>query len=272
MVSLLDDAVRLVGELDEPAEQNPIRAAGLDDPRIFGPAPGTYGSGVQQAILSGGWRDRADLGELYLQWSGWAYGRDVHGEPAPEAVRRRFAAIEVAVKNQDNREHDLFDGSDYYEEHGGLVAAAGAANPDGHTPLAWFGDSSDPSRPQVRSLAEEAARVVRTRVLNPKWLAAMRRHGYKGASEVAATVDHLFGYDATTGVVADWMYERVTKAYLDDPEMVNFYAESNPWALRSMAERLHEAIDRGLWEDPSAQARQTIERAMLSAEAFDESR
>ena len=272
VVSLLDDAVRLVGELDEPAEQNPIRAAGLADPRIFGPAPGTYGSGVQQAILSGGWRDRADLGELYLQWSGWAYGRDVHGEPAPEAVRRRFAAIEVAVKNQDNREHDLFDGSDYYEEHGGLVAAAGAANADGHTPLAWFGDSSDPSRPQVRSLAEEAARVVRTRVLNPKWLAAMRRHGYKGASEVAATVDHLFGYDATTGVVADWIYERVTKAYLDDPEMLSFYAESNPWALRTMAERLHEAMDRGLWEDPSAEARQTIERAMLSAEAFDETR
>ena len=272
VVSLLDDAVRLVGELDEPAEQNPIRAAGLADPRIFGPAPGTYGSGVQQAILTGGWRDRADLGELYLQWSGWAYGRDVHGEPAPEAVRRRFAAIEVAVKNQDNREHDLFDGSDYYEEHGGLVAAVGAASPDGHTPLAWFGDSSDPSRPQLRSLAEEAARVVRTRVLNPKWLAAMRRHGYKGASEVAATVDHLFGYDATTGVVADWMYERVTKAYLDDPEMLDFYAQSNPWALRSMAERLHEAIDRGLWEDPSAQARQTIERAMLSAEAFDETR
>ncbi|CAN5525853.1 cobaltochelatase subunit CobN [soil metagenome] len=273
VVSLLDDAVRLVGALeDEPEEQNPIRAAGLEDPRIFGPAPGTYGSGVQQAILTQGWRDAADLGELYLRWSGWAYGRDVHGEPAPEAVRRRFAAIEVAVKNQDNREHDLFDGSDYYEEHGGLIAAVGAAGTDGHTPLAWFGDSSDPARPQLRSLAEEAARVVRTRVLNPKWLAAMRRHGYKGASEVAATVDHLFGYDATTGVVADWMYERVTTAYLDDPEMLDFYAASNPWALRSMAERLHEAIDRGLWAEPSAEAKRTLENALLAAESFDETR
>ncbi|MCU1500449.1 MAG: cobaltochelatase [Acidimicrobiales bacterium] len=272
VVALLDDAVRLVGGLDEDDDQNPVRAAGLVDPRIFGPAPGTYGSGVQQAILTQGWRDAADLGELYLQWSGWAYGRDVHGEPAPDAVRRRFAAIQVAVKNQDNREHDLFDGSDYYEEHGGLVAAVGAASTDGHTPLAWFGDSADPSRPQVRSLAEEAARVVRTRVLNPKWLAAMRRHGYKGASEVAATVDHLFGYDATTGVVADWMYERVTRAYLDDPEMLDFYASSNPWALRSMAERLHEAIERGLWEDPSADARRTIESALLAAESFDETR
>jgi len=272
VVALLDDAVRLVGELDEPDDQNPIHAAGLADPRIFGPAPGTYGSGVQQAIATQGWRDRADLGELYLRWSGWAYGRDVHGEPAPEAVRRRFGAIEVAVKNQDNREHDLFDGSDYYEEHGGLVAAVGAASSDGHTPLAWFGDSSDPARPQLRSLAEEAARVVRTRVINPKWLAAMRRHGYKGASEVAATVDHLFGYDATTGVVADWMYERVTRAYLDDPEMLDFYAASNPWALRSMAERLHEAIDRGLWQDPSADAKRTIEAAILSAESFDETR
>ena len=277
VVAVLDDAVRLVAAADEPPDQNPLRAtdaaagAAADlDPRIFGPAPGTYGSGVQDAITTRSWRETADLGELYLAWSGWSYGRDRHGTADPDAVRRRFAAIEVAVKNQDNREHDVFDGSDYYEEHGGLVAAAGVAA-GGPAPKAWFGDSADPSRVQVRSLAEEAARVVRTRVLNPKWLAAMRRHGYKGALEVAATVDHLFGYDATTGVVEDWMYERVTRAYVEDPEMRAFYEQSNPWALRSMVERLLEADERGMWDATDA-ARKALHDALLDAEGWEERR
>ena len=216
VVALLDDAVGLVAALgDESADDNPVRAAGVDDARVFGPGPGSYGSGIWQAIETRSWRTRADLADVYLAWSGFAYRRSEFGVAAPDQVRRRFAAIDVAVKNQDNREHDIFDGDDYFQDHGGMIAAA--AELSGREPRAWFGDSADPSRPVVRSLAEEAARVVRTRVLNPKWLAAMRRHGYKGAFEVAATVDYLFGYDATAGVVEDWMYERVTQAYVGRP-------------------------------------------------------
>jgi cobaltochelatase CobN len=270
VVALLDDAVRLVAALeDESADDNPVRAAGTDDARVFGPGPGSYGSGIWQAIENRSWRSRADLADVYLAWSGYAYRRSEFGVAAPDQVRRRFAAIDVAVKNQDNREHDIFDGDDYFQDHGGMVAAV--AELSGREPRAWFGDSADPSRPVMRSLAEEAARVVRTRVLNPKWLAAMRRHGYKGAFEVAATVDYLFGYDATAGVVEDWMYERVTQAYVADPVMREFYEQSNPWALRSICERLMEADERDLWS-ASDEARATLRAGLLAAEGIEERR
>jgi cobaltochelatase CobN len=184
-------------------------------------------------------------------------------------MRRRFAAIEIAVKNQDNREHDIFDSDDYLQDHGGMVAAVRALT--GTRPKAWFGDTADPANPRVRSLREEAARVMRSRVLNPKWIGAMRRHGYKGAFELAATVDYLFGYDATADVVEDWMYERVTLAYVADPEMRKFFGESNPWALRAIAERLLEADERRMW-DASDAARRTLTEAVLEAEGYEESR
>ncbi|HKA04579.1 MAG TPA: cobaltochelatase subunit CobN, partial [Acidimicrobiales bacterium] len=187
----------------------------------------------------------------------------------PDAMARRFAAIDVAVKNQDNREHDIFDSDDYLQDHGGMVVAARIFS--GRSVKAWFGDSADPARPRVRSLAEEAARVVRTRVVNPKWIAAMQRHGYKGAFEMAATVDYLFGYDATAGVVDDWMYERVTEAYVGDPGVRKFFEQSNPWALRAIAERLLEADERGLW-DASPEARRRLQSALLEAEGWEERR
>ncbi len=269
VIDLLDDAVRLVGGLDEPDEDNPVRAAGTDDPRLWGPPPGGYGSGIGAVLEQRSWRTDADLAEVYLAWSGFAYGRGRHGAADPDGMRRRFAAIEVAVKNQDNREHDIFDSGDYLQDHGGMVAAVRSLR--GEAPKAWFGDSSDPANPQVRSLKEEAARVVRSRVLNPRWIEAMQRHGYKGAFELAATVDYLFGYDATAQVVEDWMYERITDAYVADAAMRAFFAESNPWALRSIAERLIEAHDRGLW-DASAEARQTLVDAVLEAEGWEETR
>jgi cobaltochelatase CobN len=267
LVALLDDAARLAASLDEPPESNPLRSAG-DDPRIFGPPPGGYGSGVLPVIEQRSWRSAVDLGEVYLAWSGFAYGRHHAGRAAPDEMRRRFAAVEVALKNQDNREHDIFDSDDYLQDHGGMVAAVRALT--GREPRAWFGDSSDPVRPQVRALAEEAARVVRSRVVNPKWIAAMRDHGYKGAFELAATVDYLFGYDATTGVVQDWMYERVTAAYVSDPEMRDFFHRSNPDALAAIAARLLEAADRKMWSAPSEAARKSLVDAVLEAEGWAE--
>jgi cobaltochelatase CobN len=269
LVALLDDAVRLVADRDEPAAANPVRAAGTGDARIWGPPPGGYGSGILPVIERGSWRSDADLAEVYLAWSGFAYGRDRFGEAAPQAMRRRFAAIEVAVKNQDNREHDIFDSDDYLQDHGGMVAAVRALT--GRGPRAWFGDTSDPAAPKVRALAEEAARVVRSRVLNPRWIGAMRRHGYKGAFELAATVDYLFGYDATARVVDNWMYERVTASYVGDPEVRAFFKDANPWALRTIAERLLEADRRGMWEATEG-ARKTLVDAVLEAEGWEEQR
>jgi cobaltochelatase CobN len=256
LVHLLDDAVRLAG-FD-------------DDPRIFGAKPGAYGSGILPLIESRDWRSDDDLAAVYMAWGGYSYGRGGMGVAAPEAMERRFAAIEVAVKNQDNREHDIFDSDDYLQDHGGMVATIRALR-GGEEPKAWFGDSADPAHPRVRSLAEEAARVVRTRVLNPKWIGAMQRHGYKGAFEMAATVDYLFGYDATAHVVEDWMYERVTDAYVADPEVRKFFERSNPWALRAISERLLEANHRDLW-NASPEALATLRAALLEAEGWEESR
>ncbi len=269
VIALLDDAVALVAALDEPADQNPIAAAGSADARIYGPPPGGYGSGILPVLESKNWRSDADLAEVYLAWSGFAYGRDRFGEEASTAMRRRFAAIDVAVKNQDNREHDIFDSDDYLQDHGGMVAAVRALS--GREPKAWFGDTANPADPKVRSLAEEAARVVRSRVINPKWIGAMQQHGYKGAFELAATVDYLFGYDATAKVVEDWMYEKVTEAYVADPGTRKFFEESNPWALRSIAERLLEADQRDMW-DASDEAKAVLEQAILEAEGWEESR
>ena len=259
----------LVANLDEPADQNPLVAATDADARIFGPPPGGYGSGILPVLESKNWRTDADLADVYLAWSGFAYRRGDHGASQPEAMRRRFAAIDVAIKNQDNREHDIFDSDDYLQDHGGMVAAVRALR--GEAPKAWFGDTADPSNPQVRTLAEEAARVVRSRVINPKWIDAMKEHGYKGAFELAATVDYLFGYDATTQVVEDWMYERVTAAYVGDQKTRDFFRQSNPWALRSIAERLLEADQRGMW-DASDEAKLTLQKAILEAEGWEETR
>ena len=256
LIMLLDEAVELAGFAD-------------GDPRIFGAKPGAYGSGILPLLESRDWRSDEDLAAVYMAWSGFAYGRNGLGVPAKDAMRRRFSAIDVAVKNQDNREHDIFDSDDYLQDHGGMIATVRALT--GRAPAALFGDSADPARPRVRTLGEEAARVVRTRVLNPKWISAMTRHGYKGAFELAATVDYLFGYDVTAGIVEDWMYERVTEAYIADPEIRKFLEQSNPWALRSMAERLIEAYERGLW-NASDGAIETLRGAVLEGEGWEESR
>jgi cobaltochelatase CobN len=269
LVHLLDDAVALVAGLDEPPEDNYVRAAGATDPRIYGPSPGAYGVGILTALEQRSWRSDDDLAAIYIAWSGFSYGRAGYGVASEDAMRRRFAAIDVAVKNQDNREHDIFDSDDYLQEHGGMVATVRALT--GADPKAWFGDSADPSRPVVRSLAEEATRVVRTRVVNPRWIEAMQRHGYKGAFEMAATVDYLFGYDATAKVVDDWMYDKVTAAYVGDPEVRKFFERSNPWALKAIAEKLLEAVERGMW-NAGDDAVATLHQALLEAEGWEESR
>jgi len=275
VLALLDDAVALVAGLDEPAEQNYVRAhVGADRDRhgddrrartrIFGSKPGTYGAGLLQLVESRDWRGDADLAEVYTTWGGYAYGRGLDGAPARDDMEAAYRRIAVAAKNTDTREHDIADSDDYYQYHGGMVATVRALT--GRAPEAYIGDSTRPESVRTRTLAEEAARVFRARVVNPRWIAAMRRHGYKGAFEMAATVDYLFGYDVTTGVVADWMYERLAAEYVLDPDNREFLSESNPWALHGMAERLLEAADRGLWEAPDPATVAALRKAYLETE------
>ena len=273
VVAMLDDAVRLVAELDEPDEDNYVRAHVRADDRgdrrratlrIFGPAPGAYGAGLLPLIDSRNWRDDADLAEVYAVWGGHAYGRDLDGVPARADMENAYRRIAVAVKNVDVREHDIADSDDYFQYHGGMVAAVRALT--GRSPAAYLGDTTRPDAVRTRTLAEETARIFRARVVNPRWLAAMRAHGYKGAFELAATVDYLFGYDATTGVVADWMYDRIAAAYVLDPENRAFLAKSNPWALHGIAERLLEAAERGMWANPDAGILEGVRRVYLETE------
>ncbi|MCW2559862.1 MAG: cobN [Mycobacterium sp.] len=275
VVTMLDDAVRLVAELDEPDAANYVRAHSKVDladhgdtrratTRIFGSRPGTYGAGLLQLIDSKNWRDDADLAEVYTAWGGFAYGRGLDGVSAADDMNRQYRRIAVAAKNTDTREHDIADSDDYFQYHGGMVATVRALT--GQAPAAYIGDNTRPDAVRTRTLSEETTRVFRARVVNPRWMTAMRRHGYKGAFEMAATVDYLFGYDATAGVMADWMYERLAGEYVLDDENRKFMAESNPWALHGMAERLLEAAGRGMWAEPEASTLDGLRRVLLETE------
>ncbi|MFE3703780.1 cobaltochelatase subunit CobN, partial [Nocardia tengchongensis] len=232
--------------------------------RIFGSKPGTYGAGLLQLIDSKSWRTDDDLAQVYTAWGGFAYGRDLDGAPAADDMRAAYRRIAVAAKNTDTREHDIADSDDYFQYHGGMVAAVRAFT--GANPEAYIGDSTRPDAVRTRTLSEETTRVFRARVVNPRWLEAMRRHGYKGAFEMAATVDYLFGYDATTNVVADWMYEKLAESYVFDETNRKFMEQSNPWALHGIAERLLEAAERKLWEQPERETLDRLRQVYLETE------
>ncbi len=275
VVAMLDDAVRMVAALDEPGERNFVRAHAQADlavhgderratTRVFGSKPGSYGAGILPLIESGSWRDDADLAAVYTAWGGFAYVRGLDGVPAAQDMRASYRRIKVAAKNVDSAEHDIADSDDYFQYHGGMIATVRALT--GAGPKAYVGDSTSPDAVRTRSLAEETARVFRARVVNPRWIAAMRRHGYKGAFELAATVDYLFGFDATAGVVHDWMYEKLARAYVLDEANQEFLRRSNPWALRGIVERLHEAASRGLWAEPDPAVLAALRQAYLEVE------
>ncbi|MEY9873594.1 cobaltochelatase CobN [Streptacidiphilus sp. MAP12-33] len=275
VVALLDDAVRAVAELDEPADANYVRAHVDEDThehgdrrrataRIFGSKPGAYGAGLLPLIDARNWRSDADLAEVYAVWGGYAYGRGLDGRAARGDMEQAFRRISVAAKNVDTREHDLVDADDYFQYHGGMVAMV--RHLTGDSPAAYVGDSATPSQVKTRTLGEETHRVFRARVVNPRWMAAMRRHGYKGAFEMAATVDYLFGYDATAGVVDDWMYEKLAAEYVFDPTNQEFMRKSNPWALRGITERLLEAAERKLWAEPDQETLDQLRATYLELE------
>jgi cobaltochelatase CobN len=288
LIDLFDNAVRAVAALDETPEQNPLAAQvqqeqtkwleqglTLDEAqtrsqyRIFGSKPGAYGAGLQGLIESQNWETEADLAQAYINWSAYAYTNKAEGIAAPEAFNQRLGNMQIVLQNQDNREHDLLDSDDYYQFQGGLTAAIKQVS--GKAPEAYFGDNSRTENPKVRKLTEEIDRVYRSRVVNPKWIAGAMRHGYKGASEMAATLDFLFAYDATANCVQDFMYQGVADAYLFDESVREFIEQNNPWVQRDMAERLLEANQRGLWEDVELGTLERLRLMVNEAEGIIES-
>ena len=255
-MDLVASAARAVMELDEPEEDNPAAASFRAEAatvgaeraayRVFGSKPGAYGAGLQALIDESIWRETDDFGDAYLEWGGYAYGSGADGSAAREDFSVRLRQVEAVVQNQDNREHDVLDSDDYYQFEGGISAAV--AKLSGNRPTAYHNDHSRPERPRVRTLEEEIGRVVRSRAINPKWINGVMRHGYKGAFEIAATVDYLFAFAATTGAARSHHFDLVYGAYIDDESTRSFIAESNPPALREIAARLAEAIERNLWQ------------------------
>jgi cobaltochelatase CobN len=275
LIDLFDAATRAVAALEENTADNPLaarvrresgrlRAAGLSEKdavrraasRVFGSKPGAYGAGLQALIDERGWRDANDLARAYVAWGGYAYGGGAAGEAAHDLFAERLRSVQAVVHNQDNREHDLLDSDDYYQFEGGLAAAV--KHLGGDSPTVYHNDHSLPERPRIRTLEEEIARVVRGRVTNPKWIAGVMRHGYKGAFEMAATVDYMLGFAATTGAVRDDHFDAVFDAYVADDEVRRFLTDANPAALREMCATLIEAQDRLLWKPRSNSARKLL--------------
>jgi len=306
LVGWINRATRLVAALPGEGEANPLAQAALREGhwgRVFGSAPGAYGAGLQGLIDSGQWDSRADLAAAYLNWSQWRYdgemlagaggmvagsrgaaGDGVSGLAAPggeaaaasglqsqldrSGLEQRLAAVQVVLHNQDNREHDLLDSDDYYQFHGGLSAAVETVR--GEKPQLWFGDHSRSARPRLHRIEKEFDKVLRSRLLNPRWIEAMQQHGYKGGFEMAASLDYLFAYDASSGRVPDWSYGAISSTWLNDAQVLEFLRRHNPWALRDMAERLLEARQRGLWRDPPDGEIERLRALVLESEALIE--
>ena len=294
IIDLFDQAVIAVANLDEPETENPlasqvkkevkywqdlglteVQAKARSQYRIFGSKPGAYGAGLQGLIESQNWQDDQDLARAYINWSSYAYtGINNSYNPekrvinSPEVFSQRLQQMQIVLHNQDNREHDLLDSDDYYQFQGGMTVAVRALT--GKNPHTYFGDNSLPENPKVRQLKEEIARVYRSRVVNPKWIAGVMRHGYKGAFEMAATIDYLFAYDATAKCVEDFMYQGVAEAYIFDENVQSFIQAKNPWALRDMAERLLEANQRGLWQLANQKTLDKLRAIALEAEGIIE--
>ena len=286
LVGWMNRATALVAALEEGEADNPLAAAARREghcARVYGSAPGAYGAGLQGLIDSGQWERRADLGEAFLNWSSWRYGdaaapdAGASGSAAPGAIEasadragleRRLATVQVVLHNQDNREHDLLDSDDYYQFQGGLSAAAESLQ--GKAPALWFGDHSRQARPRLHRLEKEFDKVLRSRLLNPRWIEAMCGHGYKGGFEMAASLDYLFAYDASTGRIPDWGYGAVCDRWLGDGDVRAFLERSNPWALRDMAERLLEAHNRDLWQGAQEHQLERLRQLVLHSEGLIE--
>ncbi|WP_292459492.1 cobaltochelatase subunit CobN [Methanothermococcus sp.] len=264
VIDLIDDAIRTVANLDEPDEMNFVKKHckqeveeklknGIDEKtaretslyRIFSDKPGTYGAGVANLIDEKNWESIEDLAKVFVEWGGYAYGKNIYGIDAKKEFVNRLSKIELTVKNEDSQEWDIFEGDDFNSYHGGLIAAV--THYSGKQPKSYIGDTSNPNKLKTKHLKEEGKQIFRTKILNPKWIEGMKKHGYKGAGDFSKYIDHIFAWDCTSNIVDDWMYEEIAKKYVFDKEMEEFFKENNPYALMNITERLLEAIEREKW-------------------------
>ena len=260
---LIDEAVQAVASLDEPVEMNFVRKHALmqidsngEDVsdkvswrnatlRIFSSKPGTYMPGVNLAVYASAWKDEADLADIFVYWNGYAYGKGVFGQESQQQLIHSLKTVDVTFNKVVTDEYDLFGCCCYFGTHGGMTAAA--RNLSGREVRTYYGDTREPEHVEVRDLADEVRRVVRTKLLNPKWIEGMKRHGYKGAGDISMRVGRVYGWEATTQEVDDWIFDDITRTFVLNEENRKFFEENNPWALEEIGRRLLEAESRGLW-------------------------
>ena len=286
VVELVERAVLAVASLDESPEQNFIKkhtdqererlvAQGLSKNeaaeqatlRVFGCPPGTYGAGVSKAIHSQNWESWTDLSQIYTLWSAHGYSSRFHGQAMPELFRSRLSSVGVTIKNESSVEIDMLDSDDFYSYHGGLIACVRDCS--GQKPVSVAGLTADPARPETSDVETELARVMRSRILNPKWLEGLKRHGYKGAQELSTTFDTFFGWDASAEVASDWMYDAMARQFLLDKETRQWMEQVNDAAVLQMSERFLEAYQRGMWQAGEEELR-AIQRIYMDMEGVME--
>lgn len=287
-INWLDKAVKLVADLDEPLEMNFIRKHMLLDTqelinegvaedlawqqagyRIFGDPPGAYGAGVGQLLESKNWTTIDDLANVYVRFSAHAYGNDVRGSYQPQLFKKRMSQLDVTIKNGDNRESHMLNSDDYNAYHGGMIATVRSLS--GKKPRSYCGDSTDRSKVEMRSLQEEMKRIFRGEAVNPKFIQGMKKHGYKGAQDMANYLAHSYQWDATSGIMEDWMYEKYATKYAFDKEIQDWMRAVNPWALQRLTEILLEAEQRGLW-NAQPETKAELQKIYLSLEGELEER
>ncbi|MDH7596942.1 MAG: cobaltochelatase subunit CobN [Methanothrix sp.] len=271
-IELLDSAIQDVASLDEPPEMNYVRKHMIESGdgralRIFASPPGTYGSGVNLAVYASAWKDDKDLTDVFMQWNSYAYGKDIFGDPAPGALKKMLSSVDVAFNKTVTDEYDLLGCCCYFGTYGGLTNAAESLS--GHKISTYYGDTRDSERIEIRTLADEIRRVVRTKLLNPKWIEGMKRHGYKGAGDISKRVGRVYGWEATTREVDDWIFDDIARTFVLDEDMRRFFEESNPWALEEIGRRLLEAHQRGLW-DADPEVLDSLRSAYLEIEGWIE--
>jgi cobaltochelatase CobN len=252
-IELLDEAIRAVAMLDEPIEKNYLRKHAVENgqyARIFASKPGTYGNGVNLAVYASAWKEDKDLSDVFVQWNGYAYGKNNFGAAAHDSLVSQLKTVDLTFNKTVTDEYDLCGCCCYFGTHGGLTTAARAIS--GHDVCAYYGDTRDQDTIDIRSLADEVRRVVRSKLLNPRWIEGMKRHGYKGAGDISKRIGRVYGWEATTQEVDDWIFDDIARTFILDKEMKAFFEEHNPWALEEVGRRLLEAYERGLWNADEA--------------------
>ncbi len=268
LIEILSKAINLISNLDESIDKNPLAHDFKNNKsiyRIFGSAPESYGAGLQELISNSSWTSNDDLANAYLAWSSWIYDNNLDGLYGRNELEKSLKNIQVVIHNQDNKEHDILDSDDYYQFQGGLSAAIKKIS--GKYPDLFHGDLSKYGYSKITKLKKELEKVVLSRVLNPKWTKGMMKNGYKGAFEFSATLDYLYAYDATTKLVSNWCYESIYKNWLCNKDIKNFLENNNPWALRDIAERFIEVINRKMWDNENKEILENLKMIVNNTES-----